>query len=123
MGNCKIKMKGTEALEFLRYHTDWMNKGYSFEYISSIYDKLSDEDHPFSSIGIFDIQQHIGGAIFTELSFKMSDLEKFKFIFYKNHGFEDDLELIHRCINLEYIKIGCACEGSIESLQPLKNCT
>lgn len=119
--------------DIISLHKDWISKGYTFNDILSVYEELT--PHPFNNIGLLDIQRHIGGPVWPYLSDKSetlalykkiitdSDYEIITFIFYIEHGFDGNLDFLEKCINIEYLKIGCSCDGNIENLQPLKNLT
>ena len=120
-------------IDIITIHLDWISRGYNFNDILSVYEELT--PHPFNNIGLLDIQRHIGGPVYPYLSDQSeilalykkviteSDYEKITFIFYNEHGFDGNLDFLERCINIEYIKVGCSCLGKIENLEPLKNLT
>ncbi len=116
-------MINTKQEDIISYHWNWINKGYSFNDIKAIHEKITDED-PFSYNGIADIQHQIGGQLSPiPTMMQMSDYERFSYIYYNEHGFDGNLEFLKKCKNLEKISINCACTGSIKNLQPLEALT
>ena len=112
----------TNKLLIIWMHLYWIKKGYSFEYIHSIYDEISAD--PFSDFGVYDIQKHIGGkASQPEEEMSLSDFEKISYIVIGKCEFDGNLSFLKRCINIEHIFIDlCSSDNhKIENIKPLAN--
>lgn len=112
-------MKNT--LDIIPIHLEWIRKGYSFHDILCIQSELKDKD-PFSNVGTFEIQKHIGGYISPLEEITESDYEKIKYIVVESYEFNGNIDFLEKCINIEYLDIcGVSGKGKIESIKPLEN--
>lgn len=111
----------TNRLDIIPIHLEWIRKGYSFHDILCIQSELKDKD-PFSNVGTFEIQKHIGGYISPLEEITDSDYEKIKYIVVESYEFNGNIDFLEKCINIEYLDIcGVSGKGKIESLKPLEN--
>lgn len=113
----------TNKLEILSVHLDWINTGYSFNDILSIYEEVNLV--PYDNFGINDIQKYIGSqASRQKENIEFSNFEKITYFVLGKQEFNRDLEFLGKCINIEHLFIDFSPyeNWKIENLEPLENC-
>ena len=107
--------------DILAINLDWVRSGYTFDYIHSVYEKVSDEDH-FTHYNIDDIQRALGKKALTNISNPTdAELKEITFIVIGAHDCNGELDFLAKCENIEQIYINsCSARNNlIKNIEPL----
>lgn len=107
--------------DILATNLDWVRSGYTFDYIHSVYEKVSDEDH-FTHYNIDDIQRALGKKALTNISNPTdAELKEITFIVIGAHDCNGELDFLAKCENIEEIYINsCSARNNlIKNIEPL----